>query len=286
MTRAAVVLPVGPGAHTALDTLDSVEHYCPEAHEVIVVDDCTPDGTYEALLAEKRVHWHILRNNRSMKRFRLVQTLCLAYRHVLSETDCDLVLRLDQDALVIKPGVITDARGYMKANPTVGLFGVWAHDYDRPRSFDSHARLITKETSVLRKLVGLQPSWRELLRLAESRGYKRGDNVFGGAYFVTRKGLEEMSKLGALDVPYHWNSKLMEDVYFSIATVAAGLELGHFGAPEGPLCLEWRGLPYPAAELARTNYKVVHSVDKGKNTDRQANGSKTAREVFGDLRVA
>jgi hypothetical protein len=93
-----------------------------------------------------------------------------------------------------------------------------------------------------------------------------------------------MQDMGALDVPYCWHSRLMEDVYFSMASVAAGFELGHFGAPEGPLCLEWRGLPYPANELAKAGYKVVHSVDKGQNTDRESNGGKTAREVFQDLR--
>ena len=52
-----------------------------------------------------------------------------------------------------------------------------------------------------------------------------------------------MKDMGALDVPYRWHSRLMEDVYFSMVSVAAGFGLGHFGAPEGPLCLEWRGLP-------------------------------------------
>ena len=283
---AAIVVPMGEGVETALDTLASVEHYCTESHLVVVVDDCTGDGTYRALLAERKPHWRILRNKRRLGRFRLAQSLCVGYRYVLSETECDLILRLDQDALLIKPGVIIDARIYAKANPSVGLFGVWLHDYNRPRSFECHERLITNELSLRRKLLGLGPHWADLLLSAEKNGYKRGDNVFGGAYFITRAALEKVKELGALDIPYRWNSRLMEDVYFSMATVAAGFALGHFGAPEGPLCLEWQGLPYPAAELAKSNYKIVHSVDKGKNTDRASNGGKTAREVFSDLRSA
>jgi hypothetical protein len=89
-----------------------------------------------------------------------------------------------------------------------------------------------------------------------------------------------MNALGALDVPYRWHSRLMEDVYFSMATVAAAFKLGHFAAPSGPLCLEWRGLPYPASKMLESPYKVVHSVDKGKNTDRESNGGMTARERF------
>ncbi len=277
---AAIVIPIGPGKTEALDTLDSVERYCPEPHIVVAVDDCTQDGTYEALCEGRRPNWHILRNDRPMGIRRLVHTLSLGYRFVLSKTDCELVLRLDQDALLIASGVIRDAANYAQQNPAVGLFGVYEHDYNRPRSFGMHKEQIRAELGRLRRLLGVAPSWEYLFKLAEERGYIQGENVFGGAYFVTRQCLEGMDRLGALEMPFRWRSKMMEDVYFSMAAVAADFKLGHFGAPEGPLCLEWRGLPYVAEELIRAGYKVVHSVDKGKNTDRQSNGGKTAREVF------
>jgi hypothetical protein len=283
---AAVVVPVGPGIHTALDTLESVERYCPEPHLVVIVDDCTQDGTYQALVEARRPNWKILRNERRLGIERLVHTLCAGYRFVLSETECDVILRLDQDALLIGPGVIRDARTYMQEQPRAGLFGVYAHDYNRPRSFAGHEKQMQRELRWWRRLAGMRPYWADMLATAEARGYRRGDNVFGGAYFVTRECLRAMNDVGALDVPFRWSSRLMEDVYFSMATVAAGLELGHFGAPEGPICMEWRGLPYPANELAQSGYKLVHSVDKGKNTDRASNGGKTAREIFAALRGA
>lgn len=96
--------------------------------------------------------------------------------------------------------------------------------------------------------------------------------------------LEAMNALGALDVPFKWHSLLMEDVYYSMVAVACGFKLGHFAAPDGPLCLEWRGLPHPAAELAHSHFKLVHSVDRGQNTGREANNRATAREVFAALR--
>ena len=279
-----MVVPVGPGADTALDTLDSVARYCEEPHLVVIVEDCTADGTYEALLSHKRENWHILRNPRPTGVRRLVHGLSLAYRFILEQSNCGLILRLDQDALIIKPGVIGDAAAFAEANPNVGLFGVYDVDYNRPRSFDAHRELMNREMSAWRRLMGLQPFWAPLLELAERRGYPRGTNVFGGAYFVTRKCLEGMAALGALAPPWNWHSVLMEDVYFSMAAVAAGFDLGHFAAPTGPLCLEWRGLPYPADEFIQNHYKLVHSVDKGSNVTREANGGKTAREVFKALR--
>ncbi|SRR5579871_3570090 len=281
---AAVVVPIGPGRESALDTLDSIDHYCAESHMVVVVDDCTTDGTYEALVAAKKPNWYILRNSQFMGRDRLVHSLAKGYRFVLQQLSCPLIFRLDQDALLIKAGVISDALAYGNAHREVGLFGVYECDYDRPRSYEVHRKLINKEVRWYRRLLGLQPSWNDLLRRAERRGYQRGDNVFGGAYFLTLDCLEGMDRLGALDVPYNWNSRLMEDVYFSMAAVAAGFKLGHFAAPDGPLCLEWRGLPHPAAQLAQSHFKVVHSVDRGQNTGRDSNNSTTAREVFASIR--
>lgn len=281
---AAVVVPIGPGRESALDTLDSVNHYCTESHVVIVMDDCTTDGTYEALKANQRPNWRLLRNLRPMGRDRLVHSLAKAYRFVLDQFSCPLVLRLDQDGLIIKNGVISDALAYAEAHRGVGVFGVYERDYDRPRSCDVHRTLIDQEMRWYRKAVGREPSWSGLLRSAEERGYKRGDNVFGGAYFLTRACLEKMRAMGALDVPFRWNSRLMEDVYFSMAAVAGGFELGHFAAPDGPLCLEWRGLPHPAGQLIRSHFKLVHSVDRGQNTGRDANDHATAREVFAGLR--
>jgi hypothetical protein len=78
---------------------------------------------------------------------------------------------------------------------------------------------------------------------------------------------------------------MQEDVYFSMVAVAAGFRLGHFAAPEGPLCMDWRGLPMPAAALAASKFKLVHSVDKGPNTGVGENGGRTAREVFREFRA-
>lgn len=280
----AIVLPVGPGTDSTLDTLASISYYCPEPHLVVIVDDCTEDGTYERLLQDRQPHWRILRNDKRNGINRLAQTLCLAYRHILINTQARLVLRLDQDALLIAPGVISDALRFADTNPAVGLYGVYSHDYDRPRCIEFHSNQINTELQWIRSIIGLRPSWVNLLRRAEQNGWQRGENVFGGAYFLTRECLEAIRAIGALDVPLNWHSKMMEDVYFSMAAVAAGFRLGHFGAPEGPLCLEWRGLPYPVLQLANSPYKIVHSVDKGKHTGADANGGKTARGAFRELR--
>ena len=176
----AVVIPVGPGKEAVLDTLQSVEFFCAEPHVVFIVDDQTKDGTYEALMDAKQPHWHVFRNKSPHGTQRLVHSLCFAFEQVIARTECKLILRLDQDSLIIKPGLFPEALAYMRSNPSVGLFGVYEVDYNRARNFKSHAELFDRETAWFRTLIGRRPCWTKHPRIAESKGHKRGENVFGG----------------------------------------------------------------------------------------------------------
>ncbi|MHC4572972.1 MAG: glycosyltransferase [Planctomycetota bacterium] len=281
---ASIVIPCGPRREAVLDTADSIAHYCYEPHDVIFVDDCTCDGTYQALLDHKKDNWHILRNPRVNGYHRIVQTLCLGFRYVLERLRCRFALKLDTDSLIIRCGALTDALNYMNSNPQVGAFGVYEKDYNRARSYSVHGRLIDKEMAWWRRALGLRPYYHKLLNRAEKNGYRRGDNVFGGALFITHDCLSAIHRLGGLDVPYRGHSRLGDEIYFSMATVAAGYRLGHFAAPDGPLCLEYRGLPYPAIELWQRGYKIVHSVDKGPNTTALENAGVSARQFYRNKR--
>src|SRR5947199_7224487 len=87
-------------------------------------------------MTARRSNWTVLRNERPLRIERLVHTLCVAFRHVLDNTTCELVLRLDQDALLIKPGVLSEGLDYMAAHRNVGLFGGYEVDYNRPRTWE------------------------------------------------------------------------------------------------------------------------------------------------------
>ncbi len=305
---ATIIISCGSAKESILDTAESIEHYCSEPHNVVFVDDYTTDGTYEALLAAKRPNWHVIRDIKHNGFLNLYNTLCVGYKYAHNNFPGCLTIKLDTDSLLIRSGVITDAFKYIETHPDVGLFGVYTVDYNRCRDFSSHKRQMDKASSFWRILLGFRPSWVKLLETAESNGYKRGENVFGGCYFMTWTCLNAMKKFGYLEppyswynpvteyclravekilgrsLPYSWHSRMSEDVYFSMATVAAGYKLGHFAVPTGPLCLEWQGLPYPAKEMSRRGYKVVHSVDKGPNTSAMKNEGMTAREFFQQIR--
>jgi glycosyltransferase involved in cell wall biosynthesis len=284
MSHITVVLPCGPGADQALDTISSIEHYLGANCPIVVVDDHTSDGTYDALVGAARPNWILMRNPYPRGIEGLIRSLADGFLLALERTQSDIILRLDQDALITNRGLPEAALEYAQANSVVGIFGVYREDYNRPRSFESHRSLINSELFGIRRLLRGMPFWAPILADAEKRGYRRGDNVFGGAYFITRTCLERLKSCGALDIPNIFRSQLMEDVYFSMATVAVDLEMGHFAAPDGPLCLEWRGLPKPAQDLWAEGFMIVHSVDKGHNTGPEENGGLSARAVFRQIR--
>lgn len=307
-TFAVIIIPCGPCSEIILDTAESIDHYCAEPHEIVFVDDCTEDGTYEALMSSKQPHWHILRNEKPNGILRLVHTVCSALRYVRENFTYQYVLKLDTDSLMIGSGVLSDAAKYMKSNPHVGMFGVYEVDYDGPRTFTEHRKQMDRASKWWRPLVGLKPSWVNMLQIAESKGYRRGENISGGGYFMTRQCLDAIAGLGYLNVPYSWynsviqcfidaiesirrkslrkrrRGRIAEDVYFSMATVASGFKLGHFAAPDGPICVALRGLPYPAKELLHHGYKIVHEPDRGPNTSALENGGVNARTFFRIIR--
>jgi glycosyltransferase involved in cell wall biosynthesis len=274
----SILMPTYNAKDSIIDTLESIECFC-KGTSVVIVDDHSTDGTYEELLRVKQPNWHIIRNERRYGWHRITHTLCRGYLYILKIMQAKLVLRLDQDALIIKEGLLDEACAFAHQHSDIGIFGVYREDYNRPRSFEYHKRIMDHELNWIR-FVLMKPWWHPFLKIAEDKGYHRGENVYGGAYFITKQCLESMQQAGALNIPFRWNSKLSEDVYFSMVTIAVGYRLGHFAAPEGPLCLESNALPYPAEDLLKSKYKLVHSVDKGLNTGLAENNGMTAREVF------
>lgn len=303
-TTTVIIIPCGPCSDIILDTAESIDHYCPENHEIVFIDDCTMDGTYEKLMSSKKPHWHILRNEKPNGILRLVNTVCCGLRYAHENFSYQYLLKLDTDSLMIGSGVLSDAEEYMKSNPGIGMFGVYEVDYDGPRTFSEHTKQMNNASRWWLPLIGLQPSWMSILKTAENNGYLRGENISGGGYFITHECMDKIAESGYLNVPDSWYNSLIqssfnaieyikgkslrsrrlgriaEDVYISMSTVASGFKLSHFAAPDGPLCIALRGLPYPARELLGRGYKIVHEPDKGPNTSALENEGVPAREFF------
>lgn len=257
-----VVMPVGPGWPTeSADTLRSIlQHTCERSRCVVVVDDHTTDGTAEEIAQVADDTCVLLRTDRPNGITYLKRSLAQAFTWCLDQLQFDILLRIDTDALLLAPGLIEDGRQHHLLDSTHGCFGRFDREPDGSRrSFEGLAAHIAKHERRIGK-----PYYAPLRDAARRNGWSDGAHVFGAACFYTRDCLMALRRLGALDIPDHSPYQhLSEDLYYSMAVVAAGYELGHFAAPDGPMALAWRELPFEPQEHVRRGDKVVHSVDKG-----------------------
>jgi hypothetical protein len=185
------------------------------------------------------------------------------FTQILDAYDFDVLLRLDDDALVIGPDPDDDAARYFAAHPHVGCLGSYRLTCTgHIRSFAYPARTLRHELysiAVLRH----PRRWRALRSIyveARSHGYKDGEHCLGAACFFSRGALEAMRAKGLLADRALATSNLGDDHMFGLLVRAAGFELDDFATGDYPLGVALRGLPLSPTELVDSGKKIVHSL--------------------------
>ncbi len=286
----ALIVAVGPGQiREALDSIDSFLYFCPPNCRIIAIDDHTEDGTYAALLALKDPRLVILRNTRPEKYAGLVHTIADGLAAALHSAELRLVLKTDTDALMIGCGLFHDAQEFALANPTVGIFGRYAMNYDgSPKSFGNMPDVFRWQIHWKRRFVPGTRDFRNVVRRATSNGWTLGENVFGGGYFLSSECARSIASAGLLhtrSILRSCSAVIAEDAYMTMAAYAVGMRPGQFAHPKGPMGLAYDGLPAPPAVLRREGMKLIHTVDKGKFTPRCTESPHNPREFFSKLRA-
>lgn len=100
---------------------------------------------------------------------------------------------------------------------------------------------------------------------ARKNGYKTGESVFGGAYFISRACLMALSEEGLLPQNKFVSLNLGEDHIFSLLTKSVGYTLESLSFDKGPMGCDWNGLPAHPAQLIQDDRKVIHSTRYWKN---------------------
>jgi hypothetical protein len=174
----------------------------------------------------------------------------------------DVLLRMDVDALLLRPGIEDAALARFAARPGVGMLGSYRVGPDgEARDFGPAAALLDAECGLrgLRR-PRLRRELRRARRMAERRGYTAGEHPLGGAYLHSADAVRALAQAGSLDLPALARSRLGEDHLFALLTVAAGFGIDDFGGPGDPLALRWIGLPDHPEALLRGDAMVTHSV--------------------------
>jgi glycosyltransferase involved in cell wall biosynthesis len=271
---AVIVIPFADGElPMVLDTLQSIDRFVGEPHHVIAVDDCSRDRLDERLRG-MRGDITVLRNERKHGgRSGLYVTMANACKHALDRFSFRVFMKMDADALMVGPGLMTQAIRCFEDHPQAGILGSYRVRADGERRSWLKWKLgFWYETNPLRALWGRKPLWRDPIRLARRRAYDVGENVLGGAYLIRRECLEAMRRNNLLDYEYEAilsESRMGEDVIFSLMVKAAGYDLHDFGSPEHSMALALTHVPLPKEEILRQGKTVIHSVKRGKDGESQ-----------------
>ncbi|MEO8077049.1 MAG: glycosyltransferase, partial [Acidobacteriota bacterium] len=266
-----VVIPVGPGEvlDFVLDTVQSVTHYTGGPTKIIIADD-SGKGT-GAWVQSKVDAVAVVKTPRNQGLHGgLYLTLSQAYLHANRHYAFKVLLKLDSDALVIGPHPDQDAIRFFSEHPDVGIIGLVGHgtapDVDDHHWSKSRLREETHGRSFLRDPIrGI--SLRRLVRRATANGFRPGDYIYGGSYFMSAACVHKLAAANLLLRGELGRSLLEEDHLFGILAKAAGLELADFCSGDLPSALEAKRLPCAPEELVARNKKVTHSVRRWEDLD-------------------
>jgi hypothetical protein len=262
--RCVVLIPVGPQSEPqfANDTIASVFNHMSDV--AVVVADNTREGLVRVLPEDMALRYARFPSDGTASTLgELYFNVTSCVGEILDTYDFDVLLRLDDDALVIGPDPDADAADYFAAHPYVGCLG--SHRFSctgRPRSFAHPAHVLHHELhslSVLRHPRRWQ-ALRSLYTRARRHGYEDGEHCLGAACFFSCRALEAMRAMGLLADRALVTSNLGDDHMLGLLVRAAGFELHDFATGGHPLGLAFRGLPLSPVELVDAGKKIVHSV--------------------------
>lgn len=279
-----IVIPIGPSSSVAFinDTIESYLFYTKSSYAFILVDDSQQGISSEVKKTYTDVT--ILLSDKPMGGWAgLYINLALAFAYALEHYSFKALLKLDTDALIIGPEPEKEALAIFEQNEKAGIAGQYPNDYHgKPWDRGWPRRRILNGTSTWKFIrrpksnLALIP----LYRLAKANGYRTGESVFGGAYFMSEKYLQAMLKSGHLPNYKLRKLNLGEDHLFSLLTKTIGFSYCSLSGDGQPFGLAWRGLPVSPEQLIKDGKKITHSVRFWQDMDETA-----IRQWFKNLRI-
>jgi hypothetical protein len=263
-----LVMPIGPNsrAEFIVDSLHSFQYYSNCTYQILLLDDSQKNTGEE--ISQLISGIKVLPTKKNHGRMAgLYINLCQAYKYALDNYRFDALFKMDDDALIIGENPEAEAIRLFQAQPAIGMAGRHfsgkfcpdflgtIHDNSYPRN-----TLLTGTCTwkmIKRPVVNL--ALRKLLFQAVKQGYEIGENIFGGAYFMSERCLAALHEAGYLPYQKLKRSILGEDHLFSLLIHTAGFKLGDLEKGDLPFGVAWKGLPAAPETLQQHNKKIIHS---------------------------
>lgn len=263
-----IVIPAGPDVNKAflIDTLNSIRYYVRSSHKIILADDSQKGIGYDIQKLFPDIHVMPSRRNYG-KVAGLYINLSRAYKYALQEYDYTAILKMDDDALITGVEPEAAALKLFRENPEAGMAG---RHITRQYSTDSlgnvhdnywpRKQLLKDACSwkIIRRPVA-NLALRKIFLRAVRNGYEIGENIQGGAYFISKRCLEKLDEEGCLPKPALKNANFGEDLMFSMLVRSVRFQLVDLSGKDLPFGIAWRGLPASPDVLLKSNKKIIHS---------------------------
>lgn len=259
-----IVVPVGPDSSLPFieDTIVSYHHYTHSSCKVVFADD-SQQGIGKQL-AGLFPDADIINTPRAMGGWAgLYITLSLAFRHAVEQYSFAAVLKLDTDALIIGEAPEQEAVELFTADKTAGIAGQYPDDYaGKPWNLNWPKQRIINSTQSWKFFRRPVANWHliSLYKQALRNGYRTGESVFGGAYFMSSAYLIALYENGLLPNYKFQALNLGEDHLFSLLAKAKGFTLQSLSGEGKPFGCAWKGLPVSPEQLISDGKKIIHSV--------------------------
>ncbi len=260
----AVVVPIGPNTSAGFiaDTIESFIFYTRSTYKIILVDD----SNQQVGEAVKNIFTDtdIIYTPKPMGGMSgLYINLAYAYKYALEHYDFDLIFKLDTDALIINKEPEREALQLFNNNPDIGIAGQYPYEYsgkpwDRSWPRDRVINGTLTWRYIRRPFANIQ--LKKLFIKAIDNGYRPGESVFGGAYFISKHALLKLDAEGLLPFNKLKHLNLGEDHLFALLFKSLGLQLGDLSSGNLPFACAWKGLPASPEELFFRKKKIIHSV--------------------------
>ncbi len=266
-----VLIPAGPDDPVA-DTVESCFTYLDGPLSIVVVNDGGAKVADELRPFGDRITVVDAPGTQpSGRQGKLWSNLALGFAWLADTVDCDVVVRLDTDALIIGYGLVEKARARFASEPDGGLLGANRYGPDGgTRVWSGVARTIMRETGPFGlRDPGLRRQLRSLERSAKANGYRRGEHALGAISLMSGPALRALRHTNTFDLTFP-TSRLGDDHLLGLATYAAGFRIGEFSRPGDPLAVVWRGLAESPDALVARGVAGIHSVRSAPGWDHAA----------------
>lgn len=269
--KAICWISAGPGSYErVLDTWASVKASSPGDGEValLVVDDWTHDCTAQAITAQIPDAVVVRTPFPTVGAPRLWPVMATALRAAQRHFDYELILKFDDDALAVGPGVrqavaalLTEqAESSAPSELPVGLVGPYGVRPDGELEGDEpyHTAAVAAEERRDRTM-------REWAQRARANGWREGSTVQGGAMALTRPLVDAFEAGGAFEYVPRLRTIMSDDITVTVAAYAFGFRALEAGGPSGPYAFANKHLPLPLERLLDPDspWLVAHSTRVG-----------------------